>query len=512
MDPKYKDAKWLSSILRYMSEAVIATDKGGLITFMNYHAELLTGQKLKSFLGKPQKELFQLFDHNKRTSVRIPTALSFHKSSEPRNFPDTIMVTLDKREIIIRGTLSPIMGYRSSIEGCVFVFSDTTKKMLKNRETRNKQQIEAIGNVVQSIALKFTNWLGIISSHASAIADTLIPNTKAYEEALSILQASEHAGQIPKRLLSIARASNINGEMEIKPIPLGRVIKNAINMVKATFDERKIILKAPNLTKTPYVMADESQLLDSILDLFFNAADAMPSGGDILIDTSLKVAGKKKYVVLRIRDTGCGIPKDILNRIFEPFFSTKEQGSATGLGLTALKSSIQRWGGYVKVRSQPGHGSSFRLFIPKAKVQAEKEAKRVAHAGGETILMADDKKEVLDKARDVLQKSGYHVHTLKDPEKVVPFYKDHAGDIKLSIIDVIMPGKDSKKIVEEIFAIDPTALIILTSGFSRDYVRGYLGRGSWEFIQKPFRSEHFLETIRRVLSQKSTATQRTTIR
>jgi CheY-like chemotaxis protein len=280
------------------------------------------------------------------------------------------------------------------------------------------------------------------------------------------------------------------------------VVRKSVNSINSIVGKRKIDLKIRNPGQMPHVMADASQLLDCLMNLLVNSVESMSAGGTITIDTVIKIDGNRDFVVLRVRDTGHGMTKEVMERMYEPFFTTKEPGSALGLGLTVVQSSVRQWKGYIKARSQPEHGASFRVFIPRARMRVAKDTRKSVRVGGETILLVDDDEKMLAEMRSILQDAGYRVFAANSGEECISLYRRHMTEINLSIIDVVMPGKDGKEVLGRILEIDPMALAIMTSGFSRDYVRTYLERGAWGFVQKPYEERHLLSVVRSVLDQK----------
>jgi nitrogen-specific signal transduction histidine kinase/CheY-like chemotaxis protein len=380
-------------------------------------------------------------------------------------------------------------------------FYDINELLEKERDDLDRHKIEAIGHIAGNVARNYKDWLGIVAGHASAIADNLIPETRAHEEAMKMLDATKMAGRISNQLESIARASDASIEIKIGPVAMADVVRKSVNTIRSMIGKQKIEFKIRNPEQMPHVMADAAQLPDCLMNLLLNSVEAMPDGGTITVDTVIKIDGNKDYVVLRVRDAGCGMTKEVIERMYEPFFTTKKRGSALGLGLTVVQSSVQQWNGYIKARSQPGHGSSFRVFIPRARIRVAKDAKKSTRAGAETILVVDDNEQILAEARSTLRDAGYRVFAASSGEECISLYKRHATEINLLIIDVVMPGHDGKEVLKGILEIDPTAHIIMTSGFSRDYVRTYLERGEWGFVQKPYAERHLLSVVRGVLDR-----------
>lgn len=499
-----RDGKDLfSSIVNGLEDAVLATDRHGRIVSVNPAAERLMGLRGQDLIGKSLRGSIRVRQADTGAEVALPTPRFFQKNRRPRHLSHLMLVPPSGDEKLVDVVITPMSGYRGAIDGTVLVLRDVGDTVLAARAAMDQEKIQAIGTMAGSMAREFSDSLGTIAGHASSVADGVIPLTRPHKEALRILEASDHAGGLVKRLMSIARSSNSQGDPEMLDISLGEVVANAIELVRRSLELRGIIFKVRDIEGMPYVVANENQLLDCLIALFSNAATAMPDGGTITIDVSEKQGTNDAgaFVVLRIRDTGCGMTKEIIRQIFDPFFSTKHRDVAIGLGLSVVKSSVEGWGGSVKVRSHPGHGTSFRLLIPKADTQPTKERGR-AHAGGETILVVDDDRDTLADATKILRKAGYSVHVADGGERGLKLYERHADKIALSIVDVIMPGMDGKGVLEGILATDPTAAIIMTSGFSREYVRGYLERGAWEFMQKPLDHDLCLGIVRRLLDKR----------
>jgi nitrogen-specific signal transduction histidine kinase/CheY-like chemotaxis protein len=369
----------------------------------------------------------------------------------------------------------------------------------------DRQQIQLIAGMASSIAQDFSNWVGIIAGHAASIAEHLIPRTRAHEEALGILDATKHAGGSIKRLLSFARSVKGDGEQFIESVAIREVVDDAIAVARDAFADDSVSFSRSGLDNVPQVRADAGQFLELLLNLFRNAVDAMPQGGTITVDASKRAVNHTDYVVLRVRDNGTGMTPDVRRRIFEPFFSTKSDSSGLGLGLTVVCSLVESWGGMLKVRSTFGHGSSFRLFLPQvptSTVMAREQQEPI----NATVLVVDDDERCLEELKAVLVGEGYRTLTARSGEEGLALFERHAKNISLVVIDVVMPGTDGKQLLSKILESDPTAQIIMTSGFSRDYVRTYLEVGAWGFVQKPVNVDQLKRIARKMLGQRRVST------
>jgi two-component system, cell cycle sensor histidine kinase and response regulator CckA len=505
MMPKIKAEEWLHAMLKSSPHAILVADGNGLIIMMNHTAEKLLYIKQKESLGKHVSDVVRLLDFKTRATIKLPTLPAFHENHQPLTFGHLILISANGKELHIEAIVTPLTARKSGVTGTALVFRDISKIIADEFTMMDTHKMAAIGTVAGSVAHNLSNWLALISGHASSIADNLLPNTRAHEEALKIINATKYAGGLAKRLLGIARASKTGGTVRTNQVALDEVVANAVNMAEATLPERHIRFKVKKLGKMPYVLANSDQLLDCLMNLFLNAADAMTKGGTVTIDAREISERNKNFVVLRVHDTGRGMSKEVLSHIFEPFFTTKEADSALGLGLTVVRNSLEQWGGLVKVWSKPNRGACFRLYIPRGVPQSRKEQKKPASAGGETVLVVDDDIALLNEIKNMLKEDGYKVLTASSGAECIAIFKKHLKEIRISAVDVVMPDKDGKSVLKSLREIDPNALIIMTSGFSRDYVRSYLERGVWGFLQKPIDRLQLLSLVRRMLDDKTAA-------
>jgi len=505
MIPKIKAEEWLPAMLKGSPHAILVADGKGFIIMMNHIAEKMIGIKRKESLDKHVSDVVRLLDIKTRVTVKLPTLSAFHKSQKPLTFGHLVLVLANGKETHVEAIVTPVTDRKSGALGTALVFRDISKIIADEFAMMDTHRMAAIGTVAGSVAHDLNHWLALISGHALSIADNLLPNTRAHEEALKIIISTRYVGGLAKRLLGIARASRTGSTVRTEQIALDEAVTNAVSMAEATLPDRHIRFKIRGLGKVPYVVANSDQLLDCLINLFLNSADAMAKGGTVTIDAREISERNKNFVVLRVHDTGRGMSKEVLSHIFEPFFTTKGADSALGLGLTVVKNSLEQWGGFVKVWSKPNRGTCFSLYIPRGTLQSRKEQKKTASVGGETVLVVDDDVAILNETKKMLKDEGYKVLTASSGAEGISVFKKNLKGIQISAIDVVMPDKDGKSVLKKIREIDPTALIIMTSGFSRDYVRSYLERGAWSFLQKPLDRVQLLSLVRRMLDEKMAA-------
>ncbi len=261
------------------------------------------------------------------------------------------------------------------------------------------------------------------------------------------------------------------------------------------------------------VEADANQIEQVLLNLFLNAADAMPGGGDITVTTSAvyHIAIKSlthtpkpgRYALMSIRDTGVGMDEKIQERIFEPFFTTKEMGRGTGLGLASVYGIIKGHNGYIEVESEVSAGTTFHLFLPlsdRKNEEAPHTAPEAILKGRGTILLVDDEEGILEIGRAMIEDLGYQAMTARSGEEAIDLYTAHKDGIDLVLLDMIMPGMNGGKVYDRLKSINPGINVLLISGYSIEgEAKKILARGCNGFIQKPFKIEALSRKIRDIL-------------
>ncbi|MCK4785051.1 MAG: response regulator, partial [Desulfobacteraceae bacterium] len=262
------------------------------------------------------------------------------------------------------------------------------------------------------------------------------------------------------------------------------------------------------------IEADSTQIEQVLLDLFVNAADAMPSGGDLMLQTMNtshkdmkgKVYRPKvgNYVLLTVTDTGTGMDKRTMEKIFHPFFTTKDMGMGTGLGLASVYGIIKGHGAYIDVKSEKGHGAIFSIYLPASEKKVQKAVKTAGRLikGTGTLLLVDDEEVVLEVSRELLEALGYRVLTGKDGKEAVETYKKKQDDIDCVVLDMVMPTMGGGEAYDRMKEINPDIKVLLSSGYSIDgEATEILKRGCNGFIQKPFRMNELAEKIREIVEK-----------
>jgi PAS domain S-box-containing protein len=503
---------WFESVLNCIGDAVIAADVHGVVTFINPVGEHLTGCKRDKAVGRDIAEVFRTIDEQTREPVEAPEARALRGNTDlMEESEDVILIAADGIERPINSTVSPINDAQGNLLGIVAVFRDLTARRQIESRALNRQKMEALGKLSSTIAHDFNNTISLIAGYTVAMQEYLLPDSRAREDIQRIMGTVEHAASLSKRILCVARASDAEQSLDIRPVLLSDAVRSATNLLHGTFEKKNIKLDDRVPDRSAMVSIDRNHFIDILVDILLNAADAMPEGGTITCDTRpFKLAKTDRrlnprskpgtFAVLRICDTGRGMPRNIVDRIFEPFFTTKPDEHHVGLGLSVVYNAIQRYGGWIKVTSEESKGTTLSIYLPESIPSAHQPQSTPSHTA--TVLVVDDEETDRKQLQAILKHAGFKVMTANDGDEALAVYSRLTDKIDLVILDVIMPGKDGRAVLEEITRINPSAPVMMLSGFSRDYVRSYLPAGPWRFVQKPFEPEQILNVARRLLDQK----------
>jgi len=370
------------------------------------------------------------------------------------------------------------------------------------------ERLEAVLTVAHSVGSNFANALSIIRNQAASIADSFLPSTRLYESARQVLEAAEHAAELTKRLLSVVRMSGSDASVHIEAVPLHVSLQKARDLLTAGLEERDVQLVIAPDPRPWYVLADAGQLLDVLMNIFLNAADAMPQGGAIEVEINSAAGARpevtapadQEFVCVTVRDNGEGMLPDEITKVFEPFYTTRKNKHAFGLGLPVAQQMLKRWGGEISIASTVGEGTAVTLYLPKAADFISYDpAQDKGVVDGRTLLVVEDHPERRRLMVEVLQLAGFRILEADNGDQAIDLYQENTGQIALTILDWMIPGADGGEVLQTIQDYDPDARIILISGFSRDYVRSHIKRGAWAFLQKPFSGEDLLSSVQRTL-------------
>jgi two-component system, cell cycle sensor histidine kinase and response regulator CckA len=390
---------------------------------------------------------------------------------------------------------------------------DITQRRAMEDQLRQMQKLEGLGTLAGGIAHDFNNILGIILAYITSIKWFKEDARKSELATDAITKAVQRGKTLVNQILTFARKS----ETEFTPVDINDIVVEIMTMIHETFP--KVLTYSQNIDKNiPFIQADRSQLHQAVLNLCVNARDAMPNGGVLALNT-LIVTGSNltdrhpdtladKYVCIEVSDTGVGISEDIRNRIFEPFFTTKEKGKGTGLGLAVVFGIVQTHKGFIDVESEPGTGTTFRLYLPAIQtlepvtVEVEEPIEKIP-GGTETLLVVEDEENLMIPLLSILGEKGYTVVSTEDGLAAVKIYEERKNEINLVITDLGIPKISGMDVCKRIHHINPAARTIVATGFlDPDMKSELLKTGVRRFVAKPYNPKEILEAIRQVLDSK----------
>ncbi len=388
------------------------------------------------------------------------------------------------------------------------IFVDLTDRKRLEVKLQQAQKLEAIGTLAGGIAHDFNNLLMGIQGIVSLMVMDIDSNHPHYERLQKIEKQIKSGAKLTSHLLGYAR----KGKYEVKPVDLNQLLKETSETFGRT---RKEIIIHRELPEDLFAIeADPGQIEQVLLNLFVNAADAMPGGGDLNLIT-MNVTHKDmkgklyhpkpgNYVLITVADTGIGMDKETMERIFDPFFTTKEMGRGTGLGLASAYGIIKGHGGYVDVDSKKGQGSTFSIYLPASERRAQEAVKTVERLtkGTGTVLLVDDEEVIIEVGKELLETMGYRVLIAKDGEEAIAIYKKHLDDIDIVVLDMVMPNMGGGKAYDRMKEINPEIKVLLSSGFSiNGEASEILARGCNGFIQKPFTMKELSGRVSKILEK-----------
>jgi two-component system, cell cycle sensor histidine kinase and response regulator CckA len=375
------------------------------------------------------------------------------------------------------------------------------------------QKMESVGRLAGGVAHDFNNMLGVILGYSELVLEQVEEGQPMYLALQGIQQAAERSADLTRQLLAFARKQTVAP----KVLDLNKTVESMLNMLRRLIGENIDLAWLPNDSLKPIKM-DPSQIDQILANLCINARDAIGDTGKVTIETDNVAFDEDycsahpgfvpgEYVLLALSDNGRGIDREDLSHLFEPFFTTKEMGKGTGLGLATVYGIVKQNNGFINVYSEPGLGTSFKLYLPcylgKGERSSQQEAMKPTATGHETILLVEDEPMILEMTTMMLERQGYTVLPAVSPSEAIRLAREHAGKIHLLMTDVVMPEMNGRDLARNLLSLYPDIKRLFMSGYTANVIahHGVIDEGV-HFIQKPFTIQDLAAKIRKVLMDK----------
>jgi len=473
----------------------------------------LSGYRREEVIGKTSFELEIWANPEDRDKmIKELTRKGFCENLEAvfRRRDGTVGTGLISSRVIFLGKVPHIISVTRDITA--MKEADEERKRLE-AQLIQAQKMESVGRLAGGIAHDFNNMLGVILGRAELALSRSEPGGKLHSDLLDIQKAARRSADLTKQLLGFARRQTT----EPKVLDLNDTISGMLKMLRRMIGEDIDLAFLPGLD-VRQVKMDPAQLDQILANLCVNARDAIDDVGKITIETENAMltyedfkdkpyAAAGRYVSLIVSDTGCGMAKDVVEKIFEPFFTTKEVGKGTGLGLATVYGIVMQNEGYIKLYSEPGKGTIFKIYLPAQGYNATQgqigDAEEEIIGGDETVLLVEDEPMLLEMGEIMLKRLGYDVFTANGPGQALETVKRCDKDIALLITDVVMPEMNGMELSERLCSLKPGIRCLFTSGYTANVIarHGVLKEGV-SFIQKPLLLKDLAVKIRSIRDTK----------
>jgi PAS domain S-box-containing protein len=494
-----------ADMLNLAHDAITIRDLDGLILYWNRSAERIYGWNQAEAIGKSAQQLLKL-DPIKVAEARQLLLEKGYWTGE------LTAHTKDGREVLVESSWTLVRdndGRPKSI--LAFSVDITEQRRLEQQVTRN-QRLESLGTLSSGIAHDLNNILTPIMVSIGLLKEQT--HEPVMSKLIAGLESSTQRGaQLVKQILTFSRG--IRGERI--PIGLRNIAREIQLLIQETFP--KTIEFESHLPASLWLITgDPTQIHQVLLNLAINARDAMPNGGKLSITFENTVVEKTaaalnseippgSYVLMQITDTGIGMTPKVIERIFEPFFSTKPHGQGTGLGLSTTLGIVKGHSGFINVYSEPGHGSTFKVYLP-ARVGSESTESEIAgenalrRGNSELILLVDDEDAICTTVKKILERFGYHAITAANGAEAVALYTAHGSEIAAVITDMHMPIMDGPATIAALRSLNPNVKIIVSSGLATNAGFAKAANiGARHFVPKPYSAEKILRTLNDLLGK-----------
>jgi PAS domain S-box-containing protein len=493
-----------AALLDHAQDAILVRNLSDQILFWNKGAERLYGWTAEEAQGKDVRDL--IF----RTSLPQFNQAKQTLLERGEWVGELRQTTKDGKEIIVESRWTLVRDDAGEPRSILVINTDITAKKKLEAQFLRAQRMESIGTLAGGIAHDLNNVLSPVLTAVQLLQ--LKFSDPESQRLLQILQTNiERGGDMVKQVLTFARG--IEGERIV--LQPRHLIKEAVKILKETLP-RSIAIRSSIKDDLWSVTGDATQLYQVLMNLCVNARDAMPDGGLLTIEAENITlddnyarmhleANPGQFVVIKVTDTGVGIPAQHIDKIFEPFFTTKEYGKGTGLGLSTAAGIVKSHGGFVDAYSEVGRGTQFKVYLPATTLTGSKLAleplRELPVGHGEWVLVVDDEAAILEITRETLEAYGYKVLTASDGTEALALYAERKDEIRIVLTDMMMPYMDGPATIRALQRLNPQVRIIASSGLAADSkIAEAASAGVEKFLPKPYTAEKLLKALAEVLT------------
>lgn len=495
-------------ILETIADGYHEVDLVGNLTLVNDSLCEIIGYSREELLGMNYRQVMDE-DNAKRISEACNRVF---RTGEAHPGFDYEILRKDGTKRSVSVSISLIRDSGGVPSGFRGIFRDVTDSKRMEGQLRQAAKMEAIGRLAGGVAHDFNNILTAVMGYSTILSEQLPKESPAQEKLNQIGRAAGRAADLTRQLLAFSRKQML----DVRVVNLNEIITDLEKMLQRLIGED--IELTTNLNPSAgHVKADPIQIEQILMNLAVNARDAMPEGGNLAIETADAFLDEDyarahievepgPYVVFTVSDTGRGMDSAILKCIFDPFFTTKEKGVGTGLGLSTVYGIVKQHRGHITVYSEPGRGSTFRIYLPRVDDDLRQEAKTLSTqsrpCGKETVLVVEDEEMVRNIACEALEMLGYSTLSAADPYEAEVISSRHKGPIHLLLTDVVLPQMDGRSLHRSLAPSRPDMKVLFVSGYTESFIihRGVLDSGV-HFMQKPFTVESLARKVREVLDE-----------
>ena len=510
----------ISRITETSPVGIVMASGAGRITFANRKAEEVLGLS-KETIARGACNILEWLPTDAEGNPLIGHASPFQKVLDSRHPVEDLhlAIQVNGRRVLLSSNAAPLLDAAGKVDGLVVTVEDITQRLSLEAQFRQSQKMECVGQLAAGVAHDINNVLTVIQGHAGILLNSTPPGGTTEKALKQISAAAERAAKFIRQLLMFSRKQ----VFETKRLDLNAVLRNMDNMLSRLLGEA-VQLETRYRAELPRIEADSGMVEQIVMNLAINARDAMIKGGKLTLSTSFVAldegyvecnseARAGEFVCLIVEDTGCGMDHKTMQRIFEPFFSTKEAGKGTGLGLATVYGIVKQHRGWIEVSSQVGSGTTFRIYFPISEGAGGRQTDFIVNpepvrGGHETLLIVEDEPGLRDIVQDIMREYHYTVAVAASGAEALRIWDEWDGRFDLVLTDMIMPGgMNGIELVEGLKRRKPELKVIYTSGYSDELTGKDLRQDDKVFLAKPYLPSQLARLVRKCLDSGVSSTQ-----